>query len=157
VLYRHASNNQDSIIGLVTRIRVGRSGVWIPVSWCERSSHFQEVQTGCKAHPTFQWAARALSLELEGSGREADHSPPSTPEVKYECVYMYLISSCMSSQCVQAHLYHFYIMNASNIQQAESPSATLKCCCYWRRRERKKVFPIDAVKVYGDIQSSIHP
>jgi len=60
MLYPHASNSQYSIINLVTRIRVGRSGVWIPVVWCERSSRFQKVQTGCKAHPDFQWAARAL-------------------------------------------------------------------------------------------------
>jgi len=63
----------------------------------------------------------------------------------------------MSSQCVQAHLYHFYIINASSVQQAEGPSATLKCYGYRGRGEQDKVFPIDAVKVYGDIQNSIHP
>ena len=61
MLYRHASNSQDSIIGLVTRIRVGRSSVWIPVSRCERASRFQKVQTGCKAHPA------CLSVSSDGS------------------------------------------------------------------------------------------
>jgi hypothetical protein len=32
--------------------------------------------------PPIQWEARALSLGVKGLGREADHSPPSSAEVK---------------------------------------------------------------------------
>jgi hypothetical protein len=40
-------------------------------------------------HPPNQWVPRALSLEVKGPGREADHSPPSIDEVK-ESVELYL-------------------------------------------------------------------
>jgi hypothetical protein len=39
--------------------------------------------------PPIQWVPRALSLGLKPPGREADHTPPSSAEVK-ECVELYL-------------------------------------------------------------------
>jgi hypothetical protein len=42
--------------------------------------------------PHIQWVPGALSLEVKQPGREADHSPPSSAEVK-ECVELYLNSS----------------------------------------------------------------
>jgi hypothetical protein len=39
--------------------------------------------------PPIQWVPGALSLEVKQPGREADHSPPSSAEVK-ECVELYL-------------------------------------------------------------------
>jgi hypothetical protein len=41
--------------------------------------------------PPIQWIPRALSLGIKRPGREADHSPPSSAEVK-ECVELYLHS-----------------------------------------------------------------
>jgi hypothetical protein len=41
--------------------------------------------------PPIQWVPRALSLGLKRPEREADHSPPSSAEVK-ECVELYLHS-----------------------------------------------------------------
>jgi hypothetical protein len=41
--------------------------------------------------PPIQWVLGALSLEIKRPGREADHSPPSSAEVK-ECVGLYLHS-----------------------------------------------------------------
>jgi hypothetical protein len=38
--------------------------------------------------PPIQWAPGTLSLEVKRPGREADHSPPSSAEVK-ECVELY--------------------------------------------------------------------
>jgi hypothetical protein len=32
--------------------------------------------------PPIQWVLETLSLEVKGPGREADHSPPSSAEVK---------------------------------------------------------------------------
>jgi hypothetical protein len=46
--------------------------------------------------PPIQWARGALSLEVERPGREADHSPTSSVEVK-ECVELYLHSPNMPS------------------------------------------------------------
>jgi hypothetical protein len=42
-------------------------------------------------HPLIQWIPGALSLEVKRQGREADHSPPSSAEVK-ECAELYLHS-----------------------------------------------------------------
>jgi hypothetical protein len=41
--------------------------------------------------PPTQWVPGALSLGIKRPGREADHSPPSSSEVK-ECVELYLHS-----------------------------------------------------------------
>jgi hypothetical protein len=41
--------------------------------------------------PPIQWVPGALSLGVKRPGREADHSPPSSAEVK-ECVELYLHS-----------------------------------------------------------------
>jgi hypothetical protein len=41
--------------------------------------------------PSIQWVPRALSLGVKRSGREADHSSPSSAEVK-GCVELYLHS-----------------------------------------------------------------
>jgi hypothetical protein len=43
------------------------------------------------AQPPNQWVQGALSLEAKRPGREADHSHPSSTEVK-ECVELYLHS-----------------------------------------------------------------
>jgi hypothetical protein len=42
-------------------------------------------------HPPIQWVPGALSLGVKRSGREVDHSPPSSAEVKV-CVELYLHS-----------------------------------------------------------------
>jgi hypothetical protein len=41
--------------------------------------------------PPIQWVPGALSLGVKRPGREADHSPPSSTEVK-ECLELYLLS-----------------------------------------------------------------
>jgi hypothetical protein len=46
--------------------------------------------------PPIQWVPGALSLGIKRPGYEADHSPPSTAEVK-ECMELYLHSPNMSS------------------------------------------------------------
>jgi hypothetical protein len=48
--------------------------------------------------PPIQWVPRALSLEVKRPGREADHSPPSTAEVK-ELVELCLQSPNTPSWC----------------------------------------------------------
>jgi len=50
------------------------------------------VQNGSGAHPSsFQCVQGALSLGVKRTEREADHSPPSSAEVK-ECVELYFRS-----------------------------------------------------------------
>jgi hypothetical protein len=51
--------------------------------------------------PPIQWVLGALSLGIKRPGREADHSPPSSDEVK-ECVEVYLHSpNTPSRPCAQ--------------------------------------------------------
>jgi hypothetical protein len=47
-------------------------------------------------HPPIQWVSRAPSLGVKRPGREADHSPPSSAEVK-ECMDLYLYIPNMAS------------------------------------------------------------
>jgi hypothetical protein len=55
------------------------------------------VQTVSGAHPaSYPMGNGAPSLWIKRQGREADHSPPSSAEVK-ECVKLYLHSPNMSS------------------------------------------------------------
>jgi hypothetical protein len=50
------------------------------------------VQSGSGAHPaSYPMGTRALSLGVQRPGREADHSPSSSAEVK-ECMELYLHS-----------------------------------------------------------------
>jgi hypothetical protein len=49
------------------------------------------VQNGSGTHPPIEWVPRALSLGVKHLGREADHSPQTSAEVK-ECVELYLHS-----------------------------------------------------------------
>jgi hypothetical protein len=49
-------------------------------------------------HPRIQWVSGVLSLGVKRPGREADHSPTSSAEVK-ECVELYLCSLNTLSWC----------------------------------------------------------
>jgi hypothetical protein len=78
--------DRDSSVGIATR-RTGRSGDRIPVG----AKLSAPVQTGPGAHPdsytmdtgSFQWVKRP--------GRDVEHPPPSSAEVK-ERVELYLYS-----------------------------------------------------------------
>jgi hypothetical protein len=48
--------------------------------------------------PPIQWVPGALSVGVKRPGREEDHSPPTTAEVK-ECVQLYLHSSNTPTWC----------------------------------------------------------
>jgi hypothetical protein len=64
------------------------------------SLHYR-VQNGSGAHAaTYQWVQGALFLGIKWQGREADHSSPSSAEVK-ECVEVYLQSPVPSWRCAQ--------------------------------------------------------
>jgi hypothetical protein len=85
-------------------LRAGWSGVRVPAGAGNFSLHHL-VQTGSGAHPAFyQMCTGALSLGIKRPGREADHSPPSSAEVK-EWVELYLHSPNTPSWR-GAHLQH---------------------------------------------------
>jgi hypothetical protein len=71
----------DSSVGIASGYRLDSRGL-IPGRG-KRFSVFHSVQTGSGTHPAsytmFTWA---LSMGVKWPGREADHSPPSSAEVK---------------------------------------------------------------------------
>jgi hypothetical protein len=80
------ATSRDSSVGMATRLRTGRSG-------------FQDSITGgtweffsSPPRPERLWGPHILpSLGVKRPGREVDHSPPSSAEVK-QCVELYLHS-----------------------------------------------------------------
>jgi hypothetical protein len=71
------------------------SRVRFPVGAGNFSLHHR-VENGSGAHP--EWVPGALSLRVKRPGREADHSPPSSAEVK-ECVELYFHTPITPSWC----------------------------------------------------------
>jgi hypothetical protein len=85
------SHNNISV-GIATRLRAGRSGFY--VFYSRRGLGIFLFTTASRTalwptQPPMQWVRGALSPEVKWSGREADHSLPSSAEVK-ECVELYL-------------------------------------------------------------------
>jgi hypothetical protein len=83
-----ASRDYSVGIALVYRLDDRDSRVRFPAG-AENFSLHHRVQT---TQPPIQWVPGAISLGVKRPGREADHSPPSSAEVK-ECVELYLHSS----------------------------------------------------------------
>jgi hypothetical protein len=88
-----------TVVGIVTRPRVGRSWVGIPVGASD-CSVIHAVMTDCEAHPAyFQWVTASFP-GVKRPGREANQSPPSIAEVKNEW-------GCTSSSPIHLHLLSF--------------------------------------------------
>jgi hypothetical protein len=76
----------------------------------KRSTKFGHIE------PPIQWVLGALSLWLKRPGREADHSPPFSAEVK-QCVELYLYSqyafmawwSCLKKAQGRLYLYRNHL------------------------------------------------
>jgi hypothetical protein len=63
-------------------LRTGRSGVRVPAGAGNVSLHHR-VQTGSGTHPvSYPMDTKGSSLGVRRLGREADHLPPSSAEVK---------------------------------------------------------------------------
>jgi hypothetical protein len=71
----------DRIIGVRFPARAGNFSL----------RHSVQVGSGAQS-ASFQWVPGALTLGVKRPGREADHSPPFSVEVK-ECAELYLHSS----------------------------------------------------------------
>jgi hypothetical protein len=71
--------------GVAPGLRTKWSWVQTPAGAGNFSLHHR-VHTGSPVlgptQPSIQWVPATLSLELKRPGREADHSPPSSAEVK---------------------------------------------------------------------------
>jgi hypothetical protein len=84
--------SHDSSVGIALGYRLDDQGSSVHfLVGAENFSLHHCVQKGSGAHPaSYPMSTRALSLEVKQPGREADHSPPSSSEVKeYTELYLY--------------------------------------------------------------------
>lgn len=76
--------SEDSILSLVTGLWVGKSGVQF-LGGSNNCSLLKNVQTCSGAHPASRsLGAGVLFIEVNQPWHEANHSPPSSSEVKNE-------------------------------------------------------------------------
>ena len=77
------NGSRRSAVGIATELRVGATGVRIPVG--KRDMHFQNVHTVSGAQrPFYSIGTRVFCPEVKRSGRETDHLRPSSFKVKNE-------------------------------------------------------------------------
>jgi hypothetical protein len=72
--------------------------------------------------PPIKWVSGALPLGVNRQGREADHSPPSSAEVKNAWSYTSIPQHAFISWCIVKHRDNFYYMDVNGQLHA---SATL--------------------------------
>jgi hypothetical protein len=93
-------------------LRAGWSGVRVPAGSGNFSLH-RRVQTSAGAHPTSYLRGIGGSfLGVKQPGREANHPPPSSAEVKKVCGAMpalphYAFMACCTFRKAQGQIYHF--------------------------------------------------
>jgi hypothetical protein len=75
--------SRGSVVGIATGYELGRRGVGVRVPVGRDFSPLHVVQTGSRAQP----APGALSLGVKRPEDEADHSPPTSAEVKNTWIY----------------------------------------------------------------------
>jgi hypothetical protein len=75
---------RDISVGIATEYRLDAPGSSVRFPAESRGfSRFHIVQTGSEAHAApYPVCSEAFSLEVKRQGREADHSPPSSAEIK---------------------------------------------------------------------------
>jgi hypothetical protein len=84
VSYKTDRKSRDSSVGIALDYGLDDRGsrVRLPAGAGNFSLHYN-VQNGSGAHSvSIQWVPGSLSLGVKRPGREADHSPPSSAEVK---------------------------------------------------------------------------
>jgi hypothetical protein len=81
------SKSRDSAVGIVTGYGLDDWGVRVQVSVESRISSKSSRPALGSTQPPIQWVPGALSLGVKWPGREADHSPPTSAEVKKMWIY----------------------------------------------------------------------
>jgi hypothetical protein len=80
---------RDSSVGIETGYGLDDRGVGVPVPGGTRifCSQQRPDRLWGPTHPPIQWVTVALSTGLKRLGRESDHSPPTSAEVKKMWIY----------------------------------------------------------------------
>jgi hypothetical protein len=87
-LRRRSEGSRDSVVGIATGYGLDNRGVWVWVPVGQEFSLLHVIQTGSEAHPASYQMGTGGSFPWEKRpGREADHSPPTSAEVKKTLIY----------------------------------------------------------------------
>jgi hypothetical protein len=99
-LYTFLVESRDSSVGIALGHGMDDRGSRVRFqTGAGNFSFHHRIQTGFGAHSaSYLMATRGSFLGVKRPGREADHSPPSSAEVK-ECVRLYLHSPTRPSWC----------------------------------------------------------
>jgi hypothetical protein len=80
--------SRDSVVGIATGYGLDDRGFELESGWDQEFSLLHVVQIGSGAHPaSYPWVRGALSPVVKRPGREADHSPATSAEVKKIWIY----------------------------------------------------------------------
>jgi hypothetical protein len=95
-MFHRSPKSRDSSVGIATRLRAGRSGFQGSI----RGLGIFLLTTASRmalgpTQPPIQWVPGALSLGVKRPGREADHLPPSSAEVKNAWSYTSIPPMCL--------------------------------------------------------------
>jgi hypothetical protein len=102
---------RDSAVGIATVYGLDDRGVEFEPRWGQDFSLLPVVQTGSGVHPTSCLMGRgAFSPRVKRPGREADHSPPTSAEVKKTWVYTSRPSYAFMAWEGQFYLYLLYLI-----------------------------------------------
>jgi hypothetical protein len=77
---------RDSSVGIATGYGLDDQGSSSP-GRVKNFSHLHIIQTGSGVHPTYKMGTESSFREVKRQGREADHSPPTSAEVKKMWIY----------------------------------------------------------------------
>jgi hypothetical protein len=79
--------SRDSVVGIATGYGLDDQGVGVRVPVGSRIFSTSSRPALGPSHPPVQWVRGALSPVVKQPGREADHSPPTSAEVKKMWIY----------------------------------------------------------------------
>jgi hypothetical protein len=86
-----SSRSRDSVVGIATGYGMDDQGIGVPIPGRIKDFLFSTSSTPALGHtqPPIQWVLRALSSGVKGQGREGDHSPPVSAEVRKMCMRLH--------------------------------------------------------------------
>jgi hypothetical protein len=104
-----------SAVGIATRYELDDPGTAFRVSVGPKIVDSPYHPDRLRGSPPIQWVPGALSPEVKRQGREADHSPPTSAEVKKTRIYtstspILFMAQCLVSQAL-GQLHRFFCFN----------------------------------------------
>jgi hypothetical protein len=88
-MYKKSKRSRDSAVGIATGYGLEDRGSEFETRW-GKNFHFSTSSRPAlgPTQPPIQWISEALSPGIKRPGREDDHSPPTSAEVKKVWIYI---------------------------------------------------------------------